>query len=70
MIENTSNLDHTKLMGTRIGEGLNERHLHLIKQHANMKPYKVGDSIETVAWREGQQVLIDFIEHKLLTGKI
>lgn len=47
-----------------------KRQLALIDRHINRKKYQVGDSIESVAYRQGQIDLRNFIEIKLVGGKI
>jgi len=48
--------------------GLIKRDLAVIKKYAKSKPYKVGDPLELVAWKQGQQDIIYMIEHRLVAA--
>ena len=47
-----------------------KRQIALIDKHINQKKYQVGDSLESVAYRQGQVDLLKFIDTKLIGGKI
>lgn len=49
--------------------GLLKRDLAIIKQYSDTKLYKVGDSIESVAYKAGQADLLSMIETKLVKPK-
>lgn len=46
--------------------GLLRRDMTLIKKYCGTGKYTVGDSIESVAYRQAQLDLINFIENRLL----
>lgn len=49
---------------------MGKRQLDIIRTHVNQKKYQLGDSIESVAYRQGQIDLFNFIETKLFGGKM
>lgn len=48
---------------------MGKRQLDTIWSRINRKPYNVGDSIESVAYRQGQIDLFEFISKQILGGK-
>lgn len=49
---------------------MGRRQIEQIRKHVDMTKYRVGDSIESVAYRQGQIDLIDHIERQILGGKL
>lgn len=49
---------------------MGRRQIEQIRKFVDLTKYKVGDSIESVAYRQGQVDLIDFIEKQILGGKL
>ena len=49
---------------------MGERQLQAIKKHVSTSRYQVGDSIESVAYRQGQLDLCDFIHKQILGGRL
>ena len=54
----------------KVDPQMGKRQLELIQKHVNRTKYKVGDKIETVAYRQGQADLFNFIETQLFGGKL
>lgn len=49
---------------------MGQRQMEKIMTHVDRTKYKVGDSLESVAYRQGQQDLADFINKQILGGKL
>ena len=49
---------------------MGKRQLEQIQKHVNRTKYRLGDTIETVAYRQGQADLAHFIESQLFGGKL
>lgn len=49
---------------------MGRRQIEQIRKHIDMTKYRVGDSIESVAYRQGQIDLLDMIERQILGGKL
>ena len=62
-------VEQKKLIYSKDPNGLLERDLAIIKKYAQSKPYKVGDPLELVAWKQGQQDIIYMIEHKMVAPR-
>lgn len=66
-------IKHTKIKEvikyTKDPQGLIKRDIAIIRRYASSKPYKVGESLEQVAWNAGQEALITMIETKLIAPK-
>lgn len=58
----------TKVITIKDPNGLMKRDIALLEKYAGTGKYKVGDSLESVAWREGQLATINFIKTKLIHG--
>lgn len=49
---------------------MGQRQLDAIMKHVDKTRYKVGDPIESVAYRQGQLDLAEFINKQIIGGKI
>lgn len=49
---------------------MGRRSIEKIRQLTDQTKYKVGDSLELVAYKQGQQDLLDLIEKQIIGGKI
>lgn len=49
---------------------MGRRQIEQIRKHVNMTKYRVGDPIESVAYRQGQIDLLDYIERQILGGAL
>lgn len=49
---------------------MGNRQLTQIQKYVDQTKYKVGDSIESVAYRQGQADLCDFIHKRIIGGKL
>ena len=49
---------------------MGKRQLEKIRRSIDKSKYKVGDTLESVAYRQGQQDVLDFIEKQIIGGKL
>ena len=49
---------------------MGQRQLEKIRRSIDKSKYKVGDTLESVAYRQGQQDVLDFIEKQIIGGKL
>lgn len=49
---------------------IGRRQVKQIREKIDTTKYRIGDSLESVAYRQGQMDLIDFIERSILGGKL
>ena len=49
---------------------IGKRQLEKIMNHVDRTKYKVGDTLESVAYRQGQMDLADYIAKQIIGGKL
>ena len=49
---------------------MGKRQIEAIMKHVDQTKYKVGDSIESVAYRQGQIDLANYIARQIIGGKL
>lgn len=49
--------------------GMMKRDLALMRKYSKTKPYEVGDSLELVAYKQGQADLINMVESKMVAPR-
>lgn len=49
---------------------MGKRQLDAIRKNVSETKYQVGDTIESVAYRQGQVDLMEFIEKRIIGGKL
>lgn len=49
---------------------MGQRQLDMIMKHVDQTKYRVGDTIESVAYRQGQLDLAEFIKKQIIGGRL
>ena len=61
---------HVPYVKTTVDPRMGKKQLDQIKKAIDMKKYKIGDTLESVAYRQGKQDLFEYIEKNIMGGKL